>query len=136
MGPQGNHPPGTLISSPSPSPSIQSPDLRTEHEREVQNDRAVSPFSGHGVVSAASVTPDSQATPPPQVVKEDVESVDRRSGPRPLSRRKKRATHSVNREGTTSPTRSPGRVSEPKLRILSVEVGSISGWLTFLGWGF
>jgi len=126
MGPQGYQPPGTAVSSPSLSPSIQSPDLRMEHEREVPDDRAVSPFSGRGVVSATSVTPDSQATPPPQVVKEDVDSVGRKSGPRLLSRRKKRAAHSVNQEGTTSPSRSPGRVSEPKLRILSVEVGSIS----------
>jgi len=122
MGSQGYQPPGTVVSSPSLSPSIQSPDLRMEHEREVPDDRAVSPFSGRGVVSATSVTPDSQATPPPQVVKEDVDSVGRKSGPRLLSRRKKRAAHSVNQEGT----RSPGRASEPKLRILSVEVGSIS----------
>ena len=133
MGPQGYQPPGTLVSSPSLSPSIQNPDLRMEHESEVPDDRAVSLFSGRSVVSATtSITPDSQATPSPQVVKEDVDSVGRKSGPRLLSRRKKRAAHSVNQEGITSPSRSPGRVSEPKLRILSVEVGSISRWLTFL----
>jgi hypothetical protein len=90
----------------------QFPGVLVEQERELSDHRAVSP---NGEVSAISVEPGSNPAPSPRVA--DVDFADPKPGPWSSS------VHSGNWEGTTSPSRSPGRGSGAKLRILSVEVG-------------
>jgi len=104
---------GALVSHPSSSSPILGADVSTEHEREVPDDRSVSPLSGQGVIQTVPITPDSQTTPPAYAVDP--------WRPRP-SFRKRGTARPVDRKGTASPGRSPVRRSETKLRILSVEV--------------
>ena len=84
------------------------------HEREVPDDRSVSPLPGQGVIDNVPVTPELQMVlPPPEVVGVEVKAVDVKPRPR-LSLGRRGAVHLEDR--------SPGLGSETKLRILSVEV--------------
>ncbi|KAH9986884.1 hypothetical protein BJV74DRAFT_927090 [Russula compacta] len=114
MGQHGGQGTGALVSSP-PSSSIASVDLSIEHEDRVPV---------QGVVPLMSVTPGSQTTPAPEAVKVGKDSVDTK--PMAQSSLKQRTVHTMNREGTASPTRSPVQGSGTKLRILSVEDNDIN----------
>ena len=100
----------------------QNLELDMEHEYEVIGDRSVSPLSGHEMVSVMSIAPNSQSASPP----------DRKTEERSSSRKNKRTTHSGKWKGTTSPSRSAGRESGVKLRILSVEVGYCTSFFAFV----
>jgi Histidine kinase-, DNA gyrase B-, and HSP90-like ATPase len=103
---------GAPASHPSPSSSLGT-DMSIEHEREVPDDRSVSPLPGQSVIDNVNLTPESQMVPPPEVVGAEVKAVDVKLRPRP----------SLRRRGTVHlEDRSPGQGSETKLRILSVEV--------------
>ena len=98
---------GAPVSNSSPPSSSLGAD-----EREVPDDRSVSPLPG--VINNVPVTPDSQMAPPPEAVGIEVKAIDIKLSPRPSLRR-----------GTACPEdhwQSPVRGSETKLRILSVEV--------------
>ena len=98
-----------------PSPSSMGADTSIEHEREVADDRSVSPLPGQSVIDNMPATPDSQMVPPPEAVGVEVETIDAKLRQRSSSRRR-RTAHPKNR--------SSGQGCETKLRILSVEVRS------------
>jgi hypothetical protein len=101
------------VSHPSPPSSGLGANMFMEHEREVPDDRSVSPLPGQGVIDNVPVTPDSQMAPPPEAVGVEVKAVDIKLRLRP----------SLRGRGTVHPEdRSPIQGSETKLRILSVEV--------------
>ena len=112
---------GVPIPRPSLSPSALGGDMSIEPEREIPDDRLVSPLSGQGVIQVVPATSDSQTTPPSETVEVGVDSVDPELRPRPLLRRSG-TMHPRDRRGTASPRRSSVPRSETKLRILIVEV--------------
>jgi hypothetical protein len=113
VGQDGYRQTGALTSRPSPPSSNLDADMSIKHEREVPDDRSVSPLPGQGVIDNAPVTPDSQMVSPPEAVGVEVKAVGIKPRPRPSFQRRK----------TVHPKdRSPGQGSETKLRILSVEV--------------
>jgi hypothetical protein len=88
--------------SSSPSSNLGA-DMSIKHEREVPDNRSVSPLPGQGVIDNAPVTPDSQMASPPEAVGVEVKAVGIKLRPRPSFQRRK----------TVHPKdRSPGHVHD------------------------